>query len=246
MHPHRDTGALEVVHLHHLRGTAAGGLIVQGHAAGAGDLGLGRAIDVAVGVAADYDRLRPVRHQAGDVAADDRFAEDGAVEDVADGAVRAAPHLLQPELRDPRLVRRDRRALDADAVLADRLRGIDGHLVVGRVAVLDAKIEVQQLDVEIGQDQLVLDEAPDDPGHLVAVEFHDRILHLDLRHPAPSIAQPACAPLLCTAAAAAARSGDAGQTIWDARVPGFGARRRTRGCSMRRSNALSTIAAMRD
>ena len=32
-----------------------------------------------------------------------------------------------------------------------------------------------------GQDQLVLDERPDDPGHLVAVELDDGILHLDLR-----------------------------------------------------------------
>jgi hypothetical protein len=31
-------------------------------------------------------------------------------------------------------------------------------------------------------DQLVLDELPDDPGHLVAVHLDDGILHLDLRH----------------------------------------------------------------
>jgi hypothetical protein len=38
------------------------------------------------------------------------------------------------------------------------------------------------VDVEIGKDELVLDERPDDAGHLVAVEFHDRVLDLDLRH----------------------------------------------------------------
>jgi hypothetical protein len=31
-------------------------------------------------------------------------------------------------------------------------------------------------------DQLVLDVFPDDPGHLVAVEFDDRVCNLDLRH----------------------------------------------------------------
>ena len=31
-------------------------------------------------------------------------------------------------------------------------------------------------------DQLVLDELPDDPGHLVAVELDDGILDFDLRH----------------------------------------------------------------
>ena len=41
---------------------------------------------------------------------------------------------------DARLVGRDRRALDADAVLLDRVRGVDRDLVVGRVAVLDAEV----------------------------------------------------------------------------------------------------------
>ncbi len=50
------------------------------------------------------------------------------------------------------------------------------------VAVLDAEVVVFQVDVEIGQDQLLLDERPDDAGHLVAVEFDDRVLDLDLRH----------------------------------------------------------------
>jgi hypothetical protein len=31
-------------------------------------------------------------------------------------------------------------------------------------------------------DQLVLDELPDDSGHLVAIHLDDRILDLDLRH----------------------------------------------------------------
>ena len=66
--------------------------------------------------------------------------------------------------------------------LLDRVGGIDRHLVVGRVAVLDAEVEVVQVDVEIGVDQLVLDQLPDDAGHLVAVELDDRIFDLDLRH----------------------------------------------------------------
>ena len=39
-----------------------------------------------------------------------------------------------------------------------------------------------QVDVEIGQDQPLADPLPDDPGHLVAVELDDRVLHLDLGH----------------------------------------------------------------
>src|SRR6185312_743308 len=81
-----------------------------------------------------------------------------------------------------RLVGGDRRALHTDPVLLDRFGGFDRHAVVGRIAVLDPEVVVLQVDVEVGKDQLLLDELPDDPGHLVAVELDDRVLHLDLRH----------------------------------------------------------------
>ena len=45
-----------------------------------------------------------------------------------------------------------------------------------------AEVVVLQVDIEVGQDQLVLDELPDDPGHLVAVELDDGALDLDLAH----------------------------------------------------------------
>src|SRR5208282_4013883 len=80
------------------------------------------------------------------------------------------------------LVRGDRGALDAHAVPLDRVRGVDRDLVVGGVAVLHGKVVVLQLDIQVGQDQLVLDVLPDDPGHLVAVEFDDGVRHLDLGH----------------------------------------------------------------
>ena len=103
-------------------------------------------------------------------------------EDVADGAVRRAIHLLEVELLHPRLVGRDGRAFDGDADPLGRLRRVDRDLVAGLVALLHAEVEIQELDVEIGMDQLVLDELPDDAGHLVAVHLDDRILHLDFRH----------------------------------------------------------------
>ena len=62
------------------------------------------------------------------------------------------------------------------------MRAVQGDLIIGGVAMLDPEIEVFQVDVEVWQDQLLLDEAPDDTRHLVAVEFDDRFLDLDLRH----------------------------------------------------------------
>ena len=133
-------------------------------------------------MAADDDRVGPAGDQPRDVGNDDRLAEDAAAEDVADRAVGRLPHLLEVEFLDAGFVGRDRRAFHADAMLLDRIGGIDRDLVVGRVAVLDREVEVEQIDVEIGLDQPFADPLPDDAGHLVAVELDDRVLHLDLGH----------------------------------------------------------------
>ena len=124
----------------------------------------------------------PARHQARDVAADDGLAEDHAAQNVADGAVRRLPHLLEVELLDARLVWRNGGALHAHAMLLNGVRGVDGYLVAGCVAVLDAKIVIVQIDIEIWLDKLVFDERPDDTGHFVAIEFDDGILDFDLSH----------------------------------------------------------------
>ena len=64
----------------------------------------------------------------------------------------------------------------------DGVGGIDGHLIVGLVAVLDAKVVRFEFQIEIGMDQLVFDDLPDNPRHLVAVEFDERVCDLDLVH----------------------------------------------------------------
>ena len=182
VHAHRDAAAGEVEDVELDRLAAVVGRERHRQLAGAGHLEVGGAVLVAERVTADDDRLGPARHQPRDVRDDDRLAEDDAAEDVADRAVGRLPHLLQAELLDPGLVGRDGRALHADAVLLDGVGGVDRHLVVGGVAVLDAEVVVVQVDVEVREDQLVLDELPDDPGHLVAVELDDRVVDLDLRH----------------------------------------------------------------
>ncbi|MND57083.1 hypothetical protein D3C80_482050 [compost metagenome] len=72
-------------------------------------------------------------------------------------------------------------------MLLDRVGGVDRHLVVGGVAVLDREIVIFDVEIEIGQDQLILDQLPDDAGHLVAVEIDDRVGYLDLLHGLPLV-----------------------------------------------------------
>ncbi len=182
VHRHRDAAAGEVVDVELDRLGAVLGRVGKGQRPLARYHQVARPVLVAEGVAADHDRLGPARHKPRDVGDHDRLAEDDAAEDVADRPVRRAVHLLQAELLDPRLVGGDRRALDADAVPLDRFRGFDRDPVFARVAALDPEVVVLQLDVEVGKDQLLFDERPDDPGHLVAVELDDRVLDSDLRH----------------------------------------------------------------
>lgn len=65
---------------------------------------------------------------------------------------------------DSVLVRSDGGALDADVELLDGIGAVDGDLVVSLVPVLDAQVVRVQLNVQEWEDQLVLDQVPDDPA----------------------------------------------------------------------------------
>jgi hypothetical protein len=82
-------------------------------------------------VAADDDRLRPVRHDPRHVLADDRLTKDRAADAVAQRAVRRRVHPGQVELVDERLVGGDVGAFDADAVLLDRVGRVDRWVALG-------------------------------------------------------------------------------------------------------------------
>jgi hypothetical protein len=133
-------------------------------------------------VTGDHDGLIPVLHDPRDVRADDRLAEDRPVQDVSDGPVRRRVHPFQPELLHPGLVGGDGGALDRNPVFLGGLGRFERNLIVGGVPVLDAKVKVLEVDVEVGQNQLLADLLPDDPGHLVPIHLDDRVFHSDLRH----------------------------------------------------------------
>ena len=184
VHCHGDPGRGGVEHLAFDHVTVFA-LELDGDLAGPREAEIGGAILVSESMAADHDGSGPARNEARHVAADDRLAEDDTAQNVADRAVGAAIHPLEPEFLHPRLVGRDGGAFDGDADLFRLLGGLDGDPVIGAVAFLDPEIVVKQVDIEIGQDQLVLDEGPDDAGHLVAIHLDDGIFHFDLGHRKP-------------------------------------------------------------
>ena len=181
VHAHGHPVAGEIVHL-----PAAGRPVLgsEGHRQRAPPSGhhVRRTVLVAESVTSDADRLRPARHQPRHVAADDRLAEDRAVQNVPDRPVGRLPHLPEAELLHAGLVGRDRGAFDPHVVLPDRLGRLDRHPVVRGVTVFDPEVIILNVDVQIGQNQLLLDEFPDHPRHLVPVQFHHGIGYLDLLH----------------------------------------------------------------
>jgi hypothetical protein len=70
-------------------------------------------------------------------------------------------------------------------MLLDRIGRVDRHLVVGGIAILDTEVVILEIDIKIRQDQLLLDEGPDDPRHLIAIKFDDSSLDFDLAHLLP-------------------------------------------------------------
>src|SRR5690606_7860932 len=127
VHPHGNATAGEVIDLFFNGFLAVLGHPFQRELALAGNAHIGGAVLIAKGVAADHDRLRPARHEARNVAADDRLTEDGAAQNVANRAIGRLPHLLQLEFLDARLIWRDRRAFHADAIFLDRLGALDRY-----------------------------------------------------------------------------------------------------------------------
>ena len=108
--------------------------------------------------------------------------EHRSVEQRADGAVGALPHLAEVIFVHARGIGCDGGTLYGNTKALGRLGGIDRHLVACALALREAKVIVLGLEVHERLDELVLNELPDDAGHLVAVHLDQRRPHLDLCH----------------------------------------------------------------
>ena len=175
------TGAVKIVD-----GLPEGGAVGSGEEqfrlAGAGYAVLGGAVDITEGMAGDGDGLLPGAHHGGDALDHDGRTEHRAVQNGADGAVGALPHLGEVVLLHTLGVGGDGGTLYGHAVLFVGVGGVHGDLVLGFLAVDKAQIIVLGLQVHKGQNDFVLDLLPQDAGHFVAVHLHQGRAHLDLFH----------------------------------------------------------------
>lgn len=66
-----------------------------------------------------------------------------------------------------------------DIVLKDGVGGVNSDFVIRLVAVLNAQVVFDDGDVDVRDDKTVLNVAPDNAGHLVAVQRDDGLVDLD-------------------------------------------------------------------
>ena len=130
-------------------------------------------------MSSDDDGLFPSRDEPWDILDDNRFSKHGSVENVSDGSIGAFPHFLKLELLNSGLIGGDGGAFNSDFALFDSLSSFNGDLVISSISVLHSKIKVLNLDVEERENEVVFDGLPDDSGHLVTIEFSDRVGDFD-------------------------------------------------------------------
>ncbi len=139
-----------------------------------------RLILVPKGVSPYDNRLGPSRHEPWDILYHNRLPKDGPIELVPDGSIGRFPHLFQVEFFHSVLIGGDCGTLYANLVLLYSSGCIQRHLVSSLVSMLDAQVEVEDVEIQEGKDQLVLDHAPNDASHLVTIHLHNRVRNLYL------------------------------------------------------------------
>ena len=122
-------------------------------------------------MSSDDNRFFPARYQPRNILDDDGLPKDSSVQDVSDGTVGALPHLLEFELCNSSLIRCNGGTFDPYLALPDSISGINGNLVVGGIPMLNAKIEVPDVEIKERKDELVLNCLPNDASHLITIEL---------------------------------------------------------------------------
>ena len=105
-------------------------------------------------VSSNNNWLGPSWNTSGDVFNDDWLTEDNTADDVSDSAIGGLPHLFKIEFLNTCFVRSDSSALNTNFACFDRISAVNCDLVIGGVTVLDAQVEVLDVEVQVREDKL--------------------------------------------------------------------------------------------
>ena len=153
---------------------------------GARHLHLRCLVHIAVRMTGNGDGLLPGAHRGLNAFHHDRCTKNSAVQNGADRSIGALPHFLQIIFCHTGSVGGDGGTFNCNTVFFRCQRGIHRHLIVGLIAVLQTQIIILCFQINIRQQQLVLDDFPQDTGHLISVHFHKRGGHCNLVHKSKS------------------------------------------------------------
>ena len=132
-------------------------------------------------MAGNGNRLFPESDRRLDSADKNGRAENGAVKNCADGAVRALPHFLKIIFLNALRIRSYCCALYADMIFFAGLARVNADLIVRFVSVPETEVVVFGIQLNKRKKKLVLNHLPDDSCHFVSVHF-DNLVHFNLAH----------------------------------------------------------------
>jgi hypothetical protein len=99
---------------------------------------------------------------------------------ISNSSIRRLPHFLKFEFFDSSLVGGDCGTLDSDLALLDGMSSIESDFVVSLISVFHSQVEVLDVKIKEGVNELVLDLLPEDSGHLISIEFGNGVFNFDL------------------------------------------------------------------
>ncbi len=128
------------------------------------------------------DGFFPPRHRRTEKGKQDGGAERRSVQHGADGSVGGGPDLRQVVFLLPLAVGGDGGAFDRHAQPLRGIGRVNGHLVPRFVPMAKAQIVVLCFQIHVGLNQLILNDLPENAGHLIPIHLHQRYLHFDFFH----------------------------------------------------------------
>ncbi len=122
----------------------------------------------------------PIRNKTWNVFNYNWLTKYSTIKNVSNGAIRALPHLFEVELLNTRFIWCNGGTFNSHPILFDGICSINGNLVIGFISVFYPQIVIFDIQFEIGKNQFILDEFPNNSGHFISIEFNHRVVYFYL------------------------------------------------------------------